>query len=221
MVLPVMLLVYSPESLVRKVALKMYLPYDEVDAPKNSMIKFSTYSINHAIKGKKLITILLTGKRIYSADFRDERFNAKMNFVAKELERLQFTNDTSSVLRVALDSDCEYGDFVHLVNLTIIFEVKRWAYSGDSFYFFPNEPPASLELSPQYPLSAYTNDRDIEYESPNNWELLKWRIEYAMEEWKSYFRHNYLLTGAFILLILFPGILGARRIRRAFPSAVK
>jgi hypothetical protein len=211
--LPVMLLVFSPEDPVRKVALTMFLPSDEQDPPRDGILKFSAYSVNDAIKGKDLITIYLTEKRLFYGGFRDDEFNARLNFVAKEMERLQFTNDTNSVLRVVLDYDCEYADFVHLINLTLIYNIKRWAFVNDSFYFLMNPPPGRSISS-----SCYLSVDYSAYQGPTDWELFKSKMKYLMEEWEYYFRHNYALTGAFILLILLPGILGTRRIRKNFPA---
>jgi len=213
MALPILLLIFSPEDAVDKVALRMFLPSDDTS---NGLLKFSKYSVLDAIKGKKLVTIYLIDKRPYYGDFRDEEYIAKLNFVAKEMERLQFTNDTSTVLKVVFDEDFEYGHFVHLINLTLIYNVKRWAFLDNSFYFFANRPPIYGQTTslPIAPVSIDSPD----YDAPTGWELFRRRVEYLMEEWKYYLRHNYLLTVAFIFLILLPGILGAKRIRKTFPA---
>jgi hypothetical protein len=62
--------------------------------------------------------------------------------VGKELERLQFEHDTTTALKVVFGDETSYGDFMYVLNLALIYQVKRYALVDNEFYFFINPPPA-------------------------------------------------------------------------------
>ncbi len=217
-VLPIILLVFPVEDPPRKVVLKMYLPSDDEDRGAG-LIRYSKYSINEMTKGKRIVSIYLSDKRIYYGDFRDGEFEAKLNFVAREMERLQFTNDTNSVLRVVFDEGCEYSDFIEVLNRGIIYQFKRYAWVKDSFYFFPNPPPVYyppmiLEVQPPVYIPG------LNYKRPTTWDLFKLRMENSINEWVYYLEPNYVLAIGFILLILLPALFTLRKNRRNYPIRV-
>ncbi len=132
--LPVLLLVMNPEDPPeRQNVLRMRLPSDK--KPDSGMITFSRYSVYDAIANKKLIQVSM-----YDEDDQN-RIAAKLDFARREMERLEFTNDTTTVLKVELGNNNSFGDFVWLQNQALILDIKRYAFTDDAYFFFPNPPP--------------------------------------------------------------------------------
>ncbi len=213
--LPVMLLTFSPENPVSKSGLKLYLPRDDSHSPPREDINyFSEYYVLQTVKNKKITSVFLDDLDAFAND-KPDFYNAKLNFVSKEFERMNFNRDTNDVLKVILDETCDYAAFVWLNNQAIIHDIKRYALVDDSFYFLSNEPPVhytggTLEIE-----NIFLSNE--EYSPPTNWELFWGRIGYSWEEWKYYIQRNYWLCIGFLILILFPWIIGFRKIRRNFP----
>ena len=137
--LPLLLFFYWPKEAVTPTCLRFFLPTDRKDNP--LMKRFSTEAVYKSIKGKKIITIDMDVVRLCEGDIRTKYvFDQKLNFVSEEIERLEFTNDTSSVLRVQLGPNNTYGDFVWILNKLFLYKVKRYALLGNDFYVFADPP---------------------------------------------------------------------------------
>ncbi len=119
-----------------EVVLRFNLAYDKPDP---HFARASEQSLLHAIKDKKIETIYFN--YISNTSASKGLLNSKKHFIHKEIERLQFTNDTAVVLKIQLDEHNTYGDFVWLVNEANIFEYRRYAWIGNTFYMLPNNPP--------------------------------------------------------------------------------
>jgi hypothetical protein len=139
-----------------------------------------------------------------------------IDFINCEIQRLAYTRDTSVALQINLRGNSTYGEFVWLVNQMIINDIKRYAMAGNSFYIFRNEiyDEAGFEVL-SFPQEYYPLP---DYQGPSWWETLQWELEYQMEVWRYYIRHNYVLISGFMLFILIPFIFRLRKIRRMFPT---
>lgn len=137
--LPLLLFFYSPKEAVAPTCLKVFLPTDRKDDP--ALKRFSTEMVYKSIKDKRIITIDLDVERFSEGDKRTQYvFNQKLNFVSYEIERLEFTNDTSSVLKVQFGANNTYGDYMRVLNQLFLYKVKRYAYADNDFYVFADPP---------------------------------------------------------------------------------
>jgi hypothetical protein len=195
--LPVLLLLFLPERKASPVALKMLLPNDNTNNH-----PFSKYAIYKAIKFKKVTTVHLWD---LVWPFEDYNLNAKMDFITREIERLQFTNDTNSVLKIEFGEENTYGDYVWIVNQALIYRVKRYAYADNSLYFFANDPPVRAEPLP-VEFHAISGD-DSPAWRPTKWFILKRKLQRKFDETVFIVKQNYLPATAFLAMILLPGII--------------
>ena len=88
------------------------------------------------MKGKKHIEIDLEGNGLEFGV--SGLLNKKKQFIVREFQRMQFTGDTMSVLKVDIGSDNSFGDFIWILKLAQDYHVRRYAYMDDSFIFFAN-----------------------------------------------------------------------------------
>lgn len=211
--LPILLLLFGPEDVQEKVALRIFLADDR--PPKNEQtIRFTEKSVIDYANTKKLTTIELDAD--YLAASGKYSAISKLDFINREIQRLVYTRDTSVALRINLRGNSTYGEFVWLVNQMIISDIKRYAMAGNSFYIFRNEifDEAEFEVL-SFPQEYYPLP---DYQGPSWWEKFQWQFEYQMEIWLFYIRHNYVLISGLILFILVPFFFRLRKIRRLFPS---
>jgi hypothetical protein len=213
--LPVVLLVIHPEDPVRHNCIRMLLPTDEKPAGEN--VKYSRYSVLEAIAGKRITTVEFW----YNPDYIELdafSYHAKLDFVRREIERMNFTHDTMSVLKVELGDGITYGDFVRILNCIIIYRVKRYALVDNSLYVFASPmPPNPADFEPldydPHPVLI-----DGNYEKPTAWDKFYWKLEEQMRIIAYIIKYNYLLLSGFLLLIFLPAleraILKRRSLRR-------
>ncbi len=115
----------------------MWLPYDNGPIRyKSGRVRFTKQMINRDIKGKKLIEIDLDGYELEDGD--TGLLHEKKQFIVREFQRMRFTGDTTSVLRVDLGRRNSFGDFIWIQKLAQDYHVHRYAYMDDSFIFFAN-----------------------------------------------------------------------------------
>jgi hypothetical protein len=137
--LPILMLFYRPKETVAPTYLKLFLPTDRKDDP--GMIRFSRGTVYKSLSGKKIITIDLDVETFCEEDSRTKYvFYQKLHFVSQEIERLEFTNDTSSVLKIQFGTNNTYGDFVWVLNELFLYKVKRYALVDNDFYVFADPP---------------------------------------------------------------------------------
>jgi hypothetical protein len=171
--------------------------------PDSVEIKFSKYGAYKYLKGKKIVKInLLDNHRDY-ADRWD--FSAtKMIFLEREIQRLQFTTDTNSVLKIEFGYSNSYAEFIHIMNLNIVYEIRH-AFLDNCFYLVPNPPPANpdhYDYDYDYLIPAIDLNN-----GPTFWERLNWWLDEQIIILPILFKHNYLLISGFILLIILLWIL--------------
>lgn len=206
--LPLILLFFGPEAYKHKTSLRLFVPKDEMTPDSTKFTKGGVYS---HLKNKKIVQINLWD------NYRDyyERWDfsmSKMIFIEREIQRLQFTNDTTTVLKIELASPNTYADFIEIMNLTIVYHIRRWAFLDNSFYLLPNQPPTNPDL---YAFeNIYPMPVTVDYEGPTRWERFKWWLDYQMLILPILIKYNYILIIGFVLLILIPWILAVRSMRK-------
>ncbi len=128
-------------------ALRLNLPYDDSHLQEKNIYRVTTSDVLKEIETKKLETIYLEEEIVVNNSINTpiNLKNDKLKFISNEIQRLQFTNDSTTVLKVVLDANSSYGDFVWLCNQAVKYQYKRYAYFNDSFYFFPNNQPVLIE----------------------------------------------------------------------------
>lgn len=206
--LPILLLLFGPEEEIRQRAVRLFIPYDE---PKNEdAARFSKASVYESIKGKNIIAI--HGHEISYDELENFRYNRKMSFIGSELERLQFTHDTNTVLKIEFDEENAYADFIHVLNLAILYNVRRYAFVDNSFFLLPNAHPTHEKIYLE----------EIEYQSfiipdevpPTRWEEFRYWLDENLSIAAYMIKRNYLLVVAFLVLIIIPSVVQLIRSRR-------
>jgi len=149
--LPILLFFYCHKGTISLTCLKVNLPTDRKDDP--DILRFSKEAVYKSLKRKKIITIDLDVERFYEGDNRTQYvFNQKLHFISQEIERLEFTNDTSTVLKVQFGANNTYGDFVWVLNQLFLYKIKRYAFVDDNFYVYADPP---IDHSSQSQNSSY------------------------------------------------------------------
>jgi hypothetical protein len=198
--LPILLLLFGPEEEVRQTALRLFMPYDE---PKDEQAaQFSKAKLYESIKGKNIIAI--HGEDTRHDELENFRYNRKMNFIGSELERLQFTHDTNTVLKIEFDEENAYADFIHVLNLAILYRVQRYAFVDNSLFL----------LSNPHPTHEKTYLEEIEYETfyipgeapPTRWQEFRYWFDENISIAAYMIKRNYLLVAAFLVLIIVPAV---------------
>ena len=208
--LPILLFFMNPEDPEEKTCVKLFLPSDE--KPSDGNIKFSKYGVYDLVKKKKLTTIYLDDYTGFDDPQELYLSNTKLSFIQREIERLEFTNDTSSALKIEFGDQATYGQFIWLMNQTMLYHVKRFAVVDNEFYLFANPPPAYY---PETVTPLYMGNMpmyNLPYQSPTKWEIFKREFYYKMFELRIMAKRNYLLVTGFLLFILIPFII--KMIRR-------
>ncbi|CAN5386768.1 hypothetical protein BH10BAC2_BH10BAC2_44320 [soil metagenome] len=149
--LAILLILFGPEDRVQQTVIKLNLPTDDI---KQSDSIFTKGNVLQSIKNTKLTTIYLWDKQDYYNDPNRETFfnNEKLLLIQDKLKEMSFTRDSTMALKVELSEDDTYGEFVWLLNQTIIYDVKRYGYFDDAFYFIANDPPIDPAKFPVDPI---------------------------------------------------------------------
>lgn len=128
-------------------ALRLNLPYDDSHLQEKNIYRVTTSDVLKEIETKKLETIYLEEEIVVnnSVNTPINLKNDKLKFITNEIQRLQFTHNSNTVVKVVFDDNSSYGDFVWLCNQAVKYQYKRYAYFNDSFYFFPNNQPVLIE----------------------------------------------------------------------------
>jgi hypothetical protein len=149
--LPVLFFFLGPEDPVYQVVLRINMPADK---PRNDGgLSFNKVDFLHMIKNKKLISVDI--EDYYpSDDLSRYAFDRKLSFVSREVERLQFTNDTNAVFRLRFGGSNTYAQFIWVINMAKIYGFKRYAFVDPDFYFLPDPPPERMTMEMD-PLPSY------------------------------------------------------------------
>jgi hypothetical protein len=150
--LPVLLLLSFPEEPVRQTKISLVVPTDE--KPRPGINSFSKYGVFQEVKNKHIISVELEKDVRYDKGLYN--YHAKRRLINHEIERLTYTHETTSVLKVNFGETATYGDLISILNQILICGVKRYALVDNSLYIFANEPPPSSQPEVIYP--AYAPD---------------------------------------------------------------
>ena len=204
--LPVLLFIWGPSDPVFRTAMRLRLPSDEAA----SGIGFTREGFLQLTKNKRILTIDLEDLPIYPREADESARDHRFHFVKQEIQRLQFTHDTSTILRIGLGEDNTYGDFVWLCNYMTISAIKRYAVIDDNFYILSNPPRDDYGLA-----SIQVDIPDSMYQATlqtiSKWESFKWYLYCKWYPIKIYLvaciKYNQLLITGFLLLIILPAML--------------
>lgn len=164
---------------------------------------FSEKNFFKLIQKKKIISIDLSDKPY--PEYREEYYSyqRKFEFITHEIETLQFTNDTASLLKVELGEDNTYGEFIWLLNQTKLYQIRRFAVIGNCIYFLTNPAPIHYP-----PIEYFGNDvLSVDQAKLSKWQVLKQGLKSLFEETSRLIRYNYFFSSGFFLLILVPAII--------------
>jgi len=210
--LPVLLFLFGPREVARPTVMKIFIPTNKKDLP--GLIRFSNDYVYRSIKKKKVVTIDLDEERDDEYDNkRSYLFYRKRNFISHEIERMQFTNDTSCVLKVRLGYENTYGDFVWMFNQAILYDIKRFAFVDDNYYLFANKPvihfsPEVLEVDVSSDIVMPSTPRS----TPAKWDIFKKNLLAGLRSALFIVRYSYLYVTGFLVFIVLPGIAGLVRV---------
>jgi hypothetical protein len=191
LVVPVLFYMYQP-TIKKQTELKIYLPAD--DYPSWSYTKSVFLA---GLKGKKINTVHF--------DEDHDLNRRKLEFIAREAQKLIFYNDTTQVIKVRLSAETTYGEFVQLVNVMYMNGQKRYTWLDDNFYILA-EAPSEPQVEWNGPCLLCN---DVVYLEPEKtWQERFWE---EVNKYKSLIVNNALVLSAFALLIVTPAILKRKR----------
>jgi hypothetical protein len=205
--LPIILILFGPEDKVQQTSLKCIMPSDDLHVSDTS---FTKGNVLKSVRNCKIEEVDLWSNvwDNIQSDMGNYTDDKQHELVISEIERLQFTHDTTTVLKVQLSEGNTYGEFVWLTNLALIYRIKRYAFVDDAFYFLTNEPPIDYSRIPVDPLILDNSSMilDPSYKPPTAWDIFIRNIEYKIDEYSYYIKNNLLLSISFLILIIIPSI---------------
>jgi hypothetical protein len=205
--LPVLLFIWGPPDPPDQTVLKLNLPSEK--RASKGMIAFNNQYVYQMLSHKKITRVDLYNEW----SVRGEQFlnSQQFIFIKREIERLQFTHDTTAALNIQFASNSTYGDFVWAINLAVLYEVKRYALVGNNLYFFANDPPpkpyeGTLGLS-------FNRPDYLPPEEHRWWEVWQTQLKYKwwwfQNCWSYLFdqqSQNRWLAAGFAVLVFVPGL---------------
>ena len=209
--LPVLLFLFPAADPVFHNSIKMNLPEDDMKQhEKDGVLRFNKEYLQQGLAGKKVERIYLNEHSdYYSGDIERYSLNRKLAFIGNEMERLQFTHDTSTVLQVSFGNESTYGQFIYLLNLTILNRFRRYALYDNDLYFFPNPPPlppSEVEVN-EFPLLDIGPAGNWAVPSITKWDIFLWNTECRLWQFKYEVTDNPILCSGFLILIGVPFVI--------------
>lgn len=129
--LPILIYFFIPKPAAKLNSIKIFLPYDNISDNKWTYY-FSKQNFYKSISKRKVTEVDLFEDDL---TLRNYVLQEKFNFIERELERISFTGDTTTVLKINLSDSNTIGDFVWPVNQTLLYNIRRWMIADNSFYF--------------------------------------------------------------------------------------
>ena len=121
---------FSPKQIEPLTTIKIFLPCDEKSEEGYCSLYFKD-TVYKLIEVKNVTELNLdTVQNIF--DLR----HSELKGIAGVLKKMKESNDTTLVLKINLTNLNTVGQFVWVVNQTLIHNVKRWAFVDNSFYLF-------------------------------------------------------------------------------------
>jgi hypothetical protein len=219
--LPILLFFFRPEDRVQLTSIKLSLPSDRENGGPSWKI-FSKANFYKSLRNKKIIAIDLNDIR--DDDKSEFYFSGKLNFISREIENMQFTNDTSTIVKIDLGDANYYCDFIWLLNQALIYRFGRYGLVDNSFYFLPNRPVVHEMPNYEYTklmadslfrqnLSLFNDSSPFQASrEPTKWEIFTRQLKEQLTESYQNLRQSYLFVIGFIVLIGIPGIIRIRNL---------
>jgi len=196
--LPILLIIFNPGQEPRQNVIRLRLPAEDT----RDSNEFSRAFIDSFTHTKKI-------EQLYLDNYQGSEYlkKSQLKFIEREVQRIQFTHDTSMILQIKIGETGTFGNFISLINIATLYHVQRFVLYDDQFYFYANNPP-DIEPNPEY-LDAGQNVNGTipEFFQDSKWDHFYWKIKYRFENFCLEARENLLLIIAFILLIFIPGLL--------------
>jgi hypothetical protein len=213
--LPVLLYFLGPREPPILTAVKIYLPNDNLNPDPPEMIRFSKWYVYQSLKHKKIVTVDLDDDAHGGSEelYRFRQLK-KLDFISNEVARRQFTHDTTSVFKIQFGEDCNYGNFIWVLNQARLYDVKRFVFIDDAYYLFTNPPPPPEQ--PLQDLKLYLgNDviiasKPAVEKGPSRWEVFKAELGEWWEKAILIVERSIIYVLGFLLLIIFPTIVWQR-----------
>lgn len=96
-------------------------------------------TLQEQLKGKHIVEIELDEPYIWGTK------PAKINFIKREIERITFTCQSNTVVKVVMGEGATFSDIVGLTKLMQFYGVRQYTLRDACFYIFGNEPQYSKE----------------------------------------------------------------------------
>lgn len=215
--LPILLFFFGPEDEIRFTAMKIFLPADTAPekTANESQEKFTKQYVLNRVKDKKLVNIYLAHENIRSDEWDDYYHNRNMMYIRDQMDRLAFSCDTTSVVRIKMDESVHYGEFMSVMNMLALYGIRRYALVDDVFYIFANDPPIEYNEASMGIQVEPTNYVNVNPESEWErwWSRFKWRLSEKMDyiKWAMRKTDNKVLLAGFLFLITIPTVWYIRR----------
>ena len=132
--LPILLVFLTPEPPRKVVVMPLRLPRDH---PSSNFLSFNKVDWLRPLRNKKIEEINLDENHFTVEQPR--LYGGKFRFIMHEIERINYTGDTNTVLKLNFTELSTYGDFAWLCSHMQIMGIKRYALIDDSFYILPNK----------------------------------------------------------------------------------
>ena len=214
--LPVLLFFRGPADPVHQNCIWLNLPSNTADT--TGIERFTTAAVYETIKNKKIIALDVND--LTWNEQSEYVFNQKFKFIAHEIESLQFTNDTASVLKISFGTENNFKSFVWVLNQAMVYDLRHYTLIGNDLYLFPNP-----SVKPRY-ASFDLHGRSFAIpglKPPAKWEIFKRDMQYKLNAVKYQFEYlfykqqqNILLAAGFLLLIVLPGLIKIRKYFMAY-----
>jgi len=221
--LPVLLYFLGPRDPAIQTAIKISVPSDDTKPDPPGFVRFTRRNIYRSLMQKKIVSVNLDD---VSPDNIDQLYRfrhlKKMDFISNEIGRLQFTHDTNSVFKIEFGNYCTYGDFVCVLNLTRLYDVKRFVFIDDAYYILatpPPQPDPMLDIKVDQPNDVVYGPGPTARNEPSQWELFKVVFAEWWEKTILIIKRNHIYVLGFLLLIIIPTIV--RLHKKIFPNPKK
>jgi hypothetical protein len=129
--LPFLAVFFFPKPAPKLNAIGIFLPYDGKSDDK-FILAFSKEYFYKSISKRNLEQIDLFEN---DSTLRNFLLRRKFDFISRELERISFTGDTTTVLKINLCDSNTLGDIVWLVYQTLMYNIRQWMIADNSFFF--------------------------------------------------------------------------------------
>lgn len=166
-----------------------FVPSDRTDT--GISFAFTVAGVLDAIKHKEQIRFWIDA---------DKNLNKrKLKMIQEESLKQKFTCVTSKVLSVVLNKESSYGDYVSLVNVCMINDIKRYVWLRDTFYMFAEPPPSADDDSLAYFVCGTSYYKSYHKEQPSGLSTVGIAIKkYFFPYWYWWVPFGFLLMMAFV-----------------------